>query len=132
VAGAPFQTLLSVASFSGVSLAHTVQVKPLSGTEPLLVDGLNVQFTVITSSPASNMPFPLESWNTWIMADVNAISVMFSVHPALGQLGAPAIGVTGGFVSVLMVTFPFTYVYVSRGGPEGPPLIAFSSVSPSG
>ena len=69
-----------------------------AGTGPLLVGELNVQDTVSTSAPA---------WNTVIVADVNAISVMASVHFGLGQLGAPGIGVVGAFVAVLMVTFPF-------------------------
>jgi hypothetical protein len=84
-----------------------VQVKPLAGTAPLLVAGLNVQFTVSWSSPGSNVPFAFASWNNVIVADVNAISVMFSVHPGLGQSGAPGIGVAGGFVVVAIVTFPF-------------------------
>jgi hypothetical protein len=62
-------------------------VKALAGTEPVLVGGLNVTFTVSTSSPASNVPFPFESWNTWIVADANATSVMVSV-----QLGFRAAG----------------------------------------
>jgi hypothetical protein len=84
-----------------------VQVKPELGTGPLAVGELNVQFTVSTSSPASNVSFAFESWNTVIVADVNARSVMASVHCRFGQSGAPAIGVIGGFVTVVIVTLPF-------------------------
>lgn len=86
---------------------YTVQVKPEDGTDPFDVGELNVQFTVSTSSPASNVPFWFESWKSVIVADVNAMSVMFSVHCGFGQSGAPGIGVVGGLVVVLIVTFPF-------------------------
>jgi hypothetical protein len=82
-------------------------VKPELGTGPFDVGGLNVQFTVSTSSPGSNVPFSFESWNSVNMADVNAMSVMFSIQFGLGQSGAPGIEVTGGFVVVVMVTLPF-------------------------
>jgi hypothetical protein len=55
-----------------------VQVKPELGTGPFDVGGLNVQFTVSTSSPGSNVPFSLASWNSVIVAEVNAMSVMFA------------------------------------------------------
>ena len=84
-----------------------MQVKPELGTGPFDVGGLNVQLTVSTSSPGSKMPFALESWNTVIVADVYARSVMSSVHCGFGQSGAPRIGVVGGFVTVVIVTFPF-------------------------
>jgi hypothetical protein len=71
-----------------------VQVKPDLGTTPLEVAGLNLQFTVSTSSPESNVPFAFASWNSMIVAEVKATSVMFSVHCALGQPGVPGIGVT--------------------------------------
>jgi hypothetical protein len=57
-----------------------VQVNPDCGTEPFDVGGLNVQLTVNTSSPASKIPLALASWNTVMVADVNATSVMVSVH----------------------------------------------------
>jgi len=58
-------------------------VKPLAGTEPSLVAGLNVQCTVSTSSAGSNVPFAFVSWNTVIVADVNAMSVMkFLLQPS--------------------------------------------------
>jgi hypothetical protein len=47
----------------GLSLGRQ-QVKPDLGTEPFEVGGLNVQLTVSTSSEASNVPFPFESWNS--------------------------------------------------------------------
>src|SRR5215211_4464063 len=53
------------------------------------------------------MPFSFESWNSVIVAEVKAISVMFSVHRGLGQSGAPGIGVTGAPVTVEIVTLPF-------------------------
>ena len=85
-----------------------VQVKPDRGTAPSDVGVLNVQFTVSTSSLAgSNVPSSFESWNSLIVATVNATSVMLSVHWVFGQSGAPGIGVTGAFVVVAMVTFPF-------------------------
>jgi hypothetical protein len=56
------------------------------------VGGLDVQFTVSTSPPGSNMPFPLESWNSVIVSDVNAMSMRVSVQFEFGQSGAPAIG----------------------------------------
>jgi len=72
----------AVVSPCGVSQAHT-QVKPLAGTEPSLVAGLNVQCTVSTSSAGSNVPFAFVSWNTVIVADVNAMSVMkFLLQPS--------------------------------------------------
>ena len=80
-------------------------MKPDSGTRPLDVGGLNVTLTVSTS--VSNEPLPSVSWNTWIVADVNAMSVMFSVQLGFGQSGAPGIGVTGGAVVVVIVTLPF-------------------------
>jgi hypothetical protein len=57
-----------------------VQVKPDRGTEPLDVGGLHVQLTVSTSSLSSNVPLVLAFWNRLIVAEVNAMSVMFSVH----------------------------------------------------
>jgi len=84
-----------------------VQVTLEVGTGPFDVGELNVQFTVSTSSPGSNVPFPFESWNNVIVADVNAMSVMFSVQFGFGQSGAPTTGVTGGFVVVAIVTLPF-------------------------
>ena len=75
-----------------------MKVKPDPGTGPLDVGGLKVTFTVITVAPC---------WESVIVADVNATSVMFSVQLDPGQSGAPGIGVTGGFVVVVIVTFPF-------------------------
>src|SRR5262249_9221277 len=92
---------------SGPGYGVVVKVKPEAGTEPLDVGGLKVTFTVSTSSPGSNTPLPFESWKSWIVADVNATSVMFSVHIGFGQPGAPGIGVTGAPVTVVIVTFPF-------------------------
>src|SRR6266545_816544 len=46
-----------------------VQVKPELGTGPFDVGGLNVQFTVSTSSPGSKVPLALESWNCVIVAE---------------------------------------------------------------
>ena len=73
-------------------------MKPEVGTGPLDVAGLKVTFTVITVAPC---------WESVIVADVNATSVMFSVQFAFGQSGAPGIGVTGAAVVVVIVTFPF-------------------------
>jgi hypothetical protein len=42
-----------------------------------------------------------------MVADVNATSVIVSVHCTPGQSGAPGIGVVGANVVVEMVTFPF-------------------------
>jgi len=84
-----------------------VQVTLEVGTGPFDVGELNVQFTVSTSSPGSNVPFPFESWNNVIVADVNAMSVMVSVHCGFGQSGAPGIGVVGAVVVVEIVTLPF-------------------------
>ena len=71
---------------------------------------MNVQDTVKTSSLSWNTLSSFESWNTLSVADVNAMSVMFSVrfgfgHEKSGLSGE--IGVTGGSVSVVIVTFPF-------------------------
>ena len=84
-----------------------VQLKFVRGTGPFDVGELNVQLTVSTSSPASNVPLSLASWNSVMVAEVNAISVMFWVHCVFGQPGAPGTGVTGGLVVVAIVTFPF-------------------------
>jgi hypothetical protein len=73
-----------------------MQVKPDVGTEPFDVGELKVQLTGSTSSPASNIPFSFESWNSLIVADVNAISVMVSAHCGLGPSGAPGIGLPAG------------------------------------
>jgi hypothetical protein len=90
-------------------------VKALAGTEPVLVGGLNVTFTVSTSSPASNVPFPFESWNTWIVADVNATSVMVSVQLGFGQPGAPGIGLVGcGSPSLLRLLRVRTHGHVGE------------------
>lgn len=71
-----------------------VKVQPDCGTVPLDVGGLKVTFTVITVAPC---------WESVIVADVNATSVMFSVQFGFGQPGAPGIGVTGGSVVVVIV-----------------------------
>ena len=84
-----------------------MQVKPVRGTGPFDVAGLNVQLTESTSSPVSNIPFSFESWKSWIEADVNDTSVTTSVQFELGQPGAPGTGLTGAAVVVEMVTFPF-------------------------
>lgn len=84
-----------------------VKVKPDAGTVPLDVAGLKVTCTVSTSSPGSNVPLPFASWKSWIVADVNATSVMVSVQFGFGQPGAPGIGDVGAFVVVVIVTFPF-------------------------
>jgi hypothetical protein len=84
-----------------------VQAKVNLGTAPLDVGELNVQLTVSTSSPVSNVPFSFESWNSVIVADVNAMSVIVSVQFGFGQSGAPAIGVVGAPVVVAIVTLPF-------------------------
>ena len=73
-------------------------MKPELGTGPFDVGGLNVEFTVTTTEFC---------WDSWIVAEVNATSVMVSVHFVFGQLGAPRIGLTGALVVVVRVTSPF-------------------------
>jgi hypothetical protein len=73
-------------------------VKPELGTDPFEVGGLNVQLTVTTT-----VPF----WDSVIVADVKATSVMVSVHLVFGQPGAPGIGLVGALVVVVNVTLPF-------------------------
>jgi hypothetical protein len=93
-----------------------VQVKLELGTAPFDVGELNVQFTVRTR--VSNEPFASWSWLSLIVAEVNAMSTMDSVHCGLGQPGAPGIGVTGAPVVVVIVTFPFL---ISLAGTAVPP-----------
>jgi hypothetical protein len=94
-------------------------VKPDTG--PFDVGELNVQLTLNTSSPPSNVPLAFESWNRLIVADVNAMSVIVSVHRGLGQSGAPGIGVTGGSVVIVIVTFPFLMFGRLRSRVQIPP-----------
>src|SRR6266545_2754130 len=94
---------------------YTVQVKPDVGTAPSDVGGSNVQFTVSTS--VSNEPFASWSWLSLIVAEVNAISSMVSVQFGLGQPGAPGMGVTGAFVVVVIVTFPFLILLAGTAVP---------------
>src|SRR5262249_643855 len=90
------------------SYGVVVKVKPEPGTGPLDTGGLKVTFTVCTSSPGiSNTPLPSVSWKSWIVPDVNATSVMFSVRSGFGQPGAPRIGVSGAPVTVVIVRFRF-------------------------
>lgn len=62
-------------------------MEPDRGTSPSEVGGLNVQFTVSTSSPGSNMPSSFESWNSLIVADVKR-----HVADVLGPLQVGAAG----------------------------------------
>jgi hypothetical protein len=73
-------------------------VNPELGTGPLEVGGEKVQLTVTTTEFC---------WASWMVADVNATSVMVSVHLVFGQPGAPGIGLTGAPVVVVSVTLPF-------------------------
>jgi len=63
------------------------------------VGGLNEQDTVRTVVPTG--------CSTVIVALVNCMSVMSSIHCGFGQSGAPGIGVTGPFVVTLNGVLPF-------------------------
>lgn len=69
------------------------------GTGPFVVGEEKVQVTVRTVVPSG--------WSTVMVALVNAMSVMTSVHWRFGQSGAPSTGVTGGWVTTLNVRLPF-------------------------
>jgi len=69
------------------------------GTAPFEVGGLKVQVTVSTTVGGG--------CSTVIVALVKDMSVITSVHIALGQSGAPGIGVVGEFVVTLNGVFPF-------------------------
>ena len=75
-----------------------MQETALSGTAPLLVDGLNVQLTVKTVFPSC--------WNVTV-ASVKDRSVMSSVQFELGHPGAPVMGVVGPSVSTENGVVPF-------------------------
>jgi hypothetical protein len=92
-----------------------VQLTFSEGTDPSLVDGVNVHSTLSTSVPGG-------CW-TMIVADVNARSTMPSVQWGLGQSGASAIGVVGSTVVTEKSTLPFL---ISDAG------IATASVTVSG
>jgi len=74
------------------------QVTLPAGTRPSVVGELNVQLVLNTVAPPCM---------TVIVALVNDMSVIDSVHDEFGQSGAPGIGVVGGEVVTLNVTLPF-------------------------
>jgi hypothetical protein len=75
-----------------------VQVKPELGTSLLDAGGLNVQFAVSTrvsqrpNSPLAGVWF----WNSLIVDDVNATSLMSSVQFGVSQPGAPGLASPAG------------------------------------
>jgi hypothetical protein len=64
------------------------------------VAGLNVQFTVNCSSPSSNVPLALASWNSLMVAEVKAMSVMSSLHCGFAAGALAGLAAIGAFVGI--------------------------------